>query len=219
MDDIATLIRGIGRIALAMRERADTVKWANASHLHAIADSIDHEINSVEPRRRQWRDAPAEQQGKAEVIVGTYRGMPVRVRANAPATFTSVIYEGNGEISEGRRTTVNVAGDRVHEELSKAEVNALLFPDRVEPIRAVFRQCGMYDAAANDRLCLDLYLAVTKRAVVVPIVNQEVLDEASEVALRTGFAMTDGAHVLSKEDVAAPSFDHNPDAPQETGRG
>jgi hypothetical protein len=179
MDDLAILIRGIGKIAAALRERADTVKWANASHLHAIADSIDHEINSVEPRRRKWRDAPiASETGRAalaaagptlgDVLAGTYSGVPVFM--NGP----------------GR--------------------------DARDPIRAVFRQCGMFEAAANDRLCLDLYLAVTKRSVVVPIVNQKVLDEASEVATQTGFAMTDGVRVLTKEDVMVIGVDYGTDS-------
>lgn len=131
MDDLATLIRGIGKIAAALRERADTVKWANASHLHAIADSLDHEINNADPRRRQWRDAPP---ASDFVKVGTCRGTPV--------------YATN----------------------------------LLAPIREVFRQCGMYDAAANDRLCGDLYEAVRKqlhplereiaeRTVEVPVVN------------------------------------------------
>lgn len=178
MDELATLIRGIGKIAVALRERAENVKWANASHLHAIADSIEHEINSVGPRRR-WRDAPETARAvlavagptRAEVLAGTYRGVPV-------------FMEGPGR-------------------------------DAREPIRAVFRQCGMFDAAANDQLCLDLYLAVTKRSVVVPIVNQQVLDEAHETALRSGFAATDGVRVLTREDVMKP----DPEAPQEDGNG
>lgn len=122
MDDLAILIRGIGKIAAALRERADTVKWANASHLHAIADSIDHELQAVEPRRRQWRDAPT------------------------------------GPV-------VTCAG-----------IDTIPAPDfdKLEPIRAAFRQCGLYNHAADDLLCQNLLDAATRRTVEVPVRDMEV---------------------------------------------
>ena len=122
-EDLATLMRGIGKIAASLRERAETLKWANASHLHAVADSLDAEVEAAAPHRRKWRDAPVEKQ------IGTYKGAPITAR--------------------------------------------VIETDHLEPIRAVFRQCGMYDAAADDRLCEDLRIAALGRAVEVPVVDMK----------------------------------------------
>lgn len=178
MDDMGTLIRGIGRIALAMRERADKLGFANASHLHAIADSLDAEVETACPQRRKWRDAPttgravlaAEGPTRGEVLAGTYRGMPVYVNGQPDAPPVTGIGDA-GMLANVRKEALGAMAENLRQ--SRAElIGPMAIPtdllgasrDHLEPIRAVFRQCGMFDAAANDRLCSELHVAVWKQA-------------------------------------------------------